>query len=194
MAKRKRIPTGVDLGFDENIESVPRRLQHRTQLNAGTEFGEEIGLIWADDANLRAIADYIQRQRPKIHQYPGLLPIIQRFEKWYTSLGWTDVHVMINDTMLEARRFRAEVNEAMNQRIPDDWIPADSNVYSATRPKDTIFQALPDRPPEPWIPERYKMAASLAGGVTLALVVAKAIAGFSPVGLARHAISRARSK
>lgn len=177
-----------DLGYDLNVESIPRQIWHTSQLRPGTSFGEEIGIIWADDANLKAIADFVQRQRPYVHQYPKLLPAIQSFEKWYSSLGWFDVHVMINDTMKEAYRRRNEINEIMNMRLPEDWIPADLDIQNK-EPSEVRFRTQPDRPKEPLIPTKYKMGVAVGAGVVGAVALLGVAAKFSPMGIAR-AVSR----
>lgn len=178
-----------DLGYDLTVESIPRQMWHDSQLRKGTSFGEEIGLIWADDANLKAIADYVQRQRPYVYQYPKLLPLIKSFEQWYSSLSWMDVHVMINDTMKEAYRRRNEINEAMNQTLPEDYIPADLDIQNK-EPSEVRFRTMPERPKEPIIPTKYKMGAAIGAGVVGAVAILGLVTKFSPVGIARAALRR----
>lgn len=129
----------------------------------------EVGLIWADDGDLRAITDYVEQQRPKIKQYPALQTKIEDFEKWLQALGWVDIHVMIDDTIAEAARRRDEINAIEGQALDPTWIPADKIGMapgSASR--------LPGSKP-PLIPEKYKMAAVIAGAVTFTLIVIRKI-------------------
>lgn len=121
----------------------------------------EVGLIWADTDDLEAIKTYVVNQRPKIHEYPGLLEAIQSFESWYQGLGWFDTHVMIEDTTNEAIRRRFAINAIMGSKIPDDWVPADGGFLTAP----------PKPPPPPLIPTSYK----LAGVITVAAITTLAL-------------------
>lgn len=131
----------------------------------------EIGIIWADDASLIAVYNYVQRQRPYINEYPGLLELITDFEVWYQGLSWFDVHIMINDTLAEAYRRRDEINKLMGQRLPDDQVPADK--WNA---EPGAASGLPGQkpPPPPFFPSWTKPAAALlAVGITTVAVLRK---------------------
>jgi hypothetical protein len=127
----------------------------------------EVGIIWADDADLKALYNYVESQRPNIPQYPTLQAQIESFEKWYQALTYYDVHIMINDTIAEAARRRDLVNAAMNQQIDPSWIPADK----LDRTPGSASQ-LPGAKP-PLIPSQYKVAATIGGAAIAVLIILK---------------------
>lgn len=127
----------------------------------------EVGIIWADDADLKAIYDYVESLRPSIPQHPTLQAAIESFEKWYQALSYSDVHIFIDDTIAEAARRRDLVNAAMDQQLDPSWVPADKlgrNPGAAS--------GLPGAKP-PIIPSKYKFAATVGGAALLALVILK---------------------
>ena len=132
----------------------------------------EVGLIWADDADLRAIYTYIEKLRPKIPQYPGLQSAIEHFEQWYQSLTWFDVHVMINATLSEAMRQKALVDAAQNAFPDPTVVPADRIAPEHTAPGTTTLPG----PKPPLIPTQYKFAVTVGAGALAALVVLKKLA------------------
>lgn len=99
--------------------------------------------------NLDAIYNYVRESRTKIDQFPDALPIIQSFESWYQGLGWYDRAIDIGKTTDEARRRKAALNEVLERKIPDDWVPADR---PQTPPPEEV--PLVDQ-----IPLQYKVAA-----------------------------------
>ena len=127
----------------------------------------EVGIIWADDDDLKAIYNYVEQQRPLIKNFLGLESKIKSFERWYQGLTWFDLHVMINDTIAEAIRRRDEINRTINQSIPADWIPADR----LDREPGSASGLAGPKPP--LIPEKYKFAAAITGAAITSLVVLK---------------------
>lgn len=156
-----------------------------------SEIGEELGFIVADDANLKAIATYVQSKRPLVDKFPKLLPAIQQFEKWYSGLGYYDTHIVINDTMKEAYRQRNEINTILGDTAPEDVIPADTNIQD-NEPGSTHFQAVPDKPKEPLIPEKYKVGLAVGGGAVVAFTVLRFLSSLTPAGLLARATRRRR--
>lgn len=128
----------------------------------------DVGIIWADDADLIAISDYVQNQRPKISKFPKLQPKIEDFERWLQGLGWVDIHVMINDTIAEAARRRDEINAIEGQAIDPTWIPADK---IGMKPGST---GLSGQKP-PLVPTWVLPAAVVSSAVAFTLLVAKKI-------------------
>ncbi len=131
----------------------------------------EVGIIWADDAELTAISDYVQRQRPNIPKFRGLQDKIEDFEAWLQGLSWMDIHVMIDDTIAEAARRRDEINKIMGQAIPADWVQADKlgmkggAASGLSGPKPPLFS----------LPAWVLPTAVVSGTVTLALIIAKTV-------------------
>jgi hypothetical protein len=114
-----------------------------------------------DSDNLEAIYQYVRNQRPNIDKYPGLLKKIEEFEGWYQTLSWFDKNVVSDDNLNKARRLRNDVNDAMHQKIPDTWVPADAP------------QTSPDLPPA--VPTKYKIGFSVGAGIVAALIAAVGI-------------------
>lgn len=129
----------------------------------------EVGLIWADDTDLKAIYNYVESQRPLIKQFPTVQAQIEDFERWYQGLTWFDIHVMINDTIAEAARRRDAINRTLNQSIPADWVPADKT----DRDPGSASGLAGTKPKEPLIPAQYKFAAAITGTAITTLVVLK---------------------
>lgn len=129
----------------------------------------EVGLIWADDADLKAVYNYVQRQRPLIPKFPELQSKIEDFEHWYQGLSWSDIHVFINDTIAEAFRRRDEINRLTENVLPADWVSADRRDR-APGVASGLSAAEPPKPP--WIPTWAKVTvlatATLAGIVIIA--------------------------
>lgn len=132
----------------------------------------EVGIIWADDADLVAISDYVQNARRQIPNFPSIQGQIEDFERWYQGLTWYDVHIMINDTLAEARRRRDALNQAMNQVRPADWVPADKLGMT---PGSSSLLAGPKPPLIPDIPMPYKIAAAVTGTAVVALALLRKI-------------------
>jgi hypothetical protein len=130
----------------------------------------EVGLIWADDADLRAIYNYVQDLRPSIPKFPGLQTKIEDFEQWYQGLTWSDIHVFINDTTAEAYRRRDEINRITNNVRPADWLPADRKDR-APGTASGLAGKVPPKPP--LIPTWAKVTAVVTATATIALVVIK---------------------
>jgi hypothetical protein len=125
----------------------------------------EVGLIWADDADLTAIYRYVEGRRPDLATHPQVQPLIDSFEAWYQGLSWYDVHVMINDTISEASRRRNEINAAFGDIIDPTVIPADRLVN-----KPGSGGTLPGvKPVIPIIPPWFKYGAALVGAATIVL-------------------------
>ncbi len=127
----------------------------------------EIGIIWADDADLKAIYDYVESQRPSIPQHPTLQAAIESFEKWYQGLSYYDVHIMIDDTIAEAARRRDLVNATMGQRLNPSVVPADKLGRAPG-----AASGLPGAKP-PLIPSQYKVAATIGAVAVTVLVILK---------------------
>jgi hypothetical protein len=132
----------------------------------------EVGIIWADDADLRAIYTYVENARRSIPKFPTIQPLIEDFERWYQGLSWYDVHIMINDTLAEARRRRDELNVAMNQVLPADWVPADR---VSTPPGSGANLPGVKPPPPPLIPTWAKVTAVVTGTAITALAILKKV-------------------
>lgn len=128
--------------------------------------------IFIDDADLRAIYDYVLNQKKKIPTTPGLADKINSFVSWYQQLSWWDLHVNMADTLAEAFRRRDEINVLENNVLPADWIPADMRDRP---PGAASGLSAPVPPKEPWIPTKYKMAAVITGAAVVALVVVRKI-------------------
>lgn len=127
----------------------------------------EVGIIWADDADLKAIYDYVESLRPSIPQYPSLQGQIEAFEKWYQGLSWVDIHVMIDSTIAEAARQRDLINTSMNNQLDPSWVPADKTG----RPPGSASGLAGAKPP--LIPTQYKVAATIGAFAVGTLVILK---------------------
>jgi len=112
-----------------------------------------------------AIYEYVRNQRANINRYPLLLPAIQSFESWYQGLSWFEKYVMTNDTFNEAVRRRDAINAIMNQKTPDDYIPADA--AQTAPPEPTITQKLFDTP--------TRLALAVGAGAIGLLVIANTV-------------------
>jgi hypothetical protein len=130
-------------------------------------FGAEIGIIWADDADLQAIYTFVENTRPNITQFPKLQPLIEDFERWYQGLTWFDVHVMINDTIAEAVRRRNQINAAQNAFLDPTIVPGDLAGHTS------FDNTLLPGPKPPLIPTQYKVYATVGAGILAGLVVLK---------------------
>jgi hypothetical protein len=128
----------------------------------------EVGIIWADDADLTAISDYVENQRPLIPKFRGLQAKIEDYEHWLQGLGWVDIHVMINDTLAEAIRRKDEINVITGQSRPADVIPADRIGMKA----GAASGLAGSKPPLFTIPPWLLPTAVVSGVVTFVLVVA----------------------
>lgn len=138
----------------------------------------EIGLIWADDADLTAIYRYVEERRPDLAKHPFVEPLINDFERWYQGLSWFDVHVMIDDTLAEATRRRNEINAAFGDRIDPTIVPADR-----LQNKPGSGGTLPGvKPVIPIIPPWFKYGAALVGAATIVLsaVTFSAVKAYKP--------------
>lgn len=127
----------------------------------------EIGILFADDADLKAISNYVEAQRPLIPQHPRLQSQIEAFEGWYQGLSYLDTHVMIDNTIAEAARRRDLVNAAMNEQLNPAWVPADK----VNRPPGAASGLSGAKPP--LIPPQYKVAATVGAAAVAVLVVLK---------------------
>jgi hypothetical protein len=100
----------------------------------------------ADDADLIAISDYVENQRPNIPEFPKLQSKIEEFEQWYQALTWWDLHVNMTGTFAEAARRRDEINLIMDDTLRPEWIPADrigmkpGDASRLPGPKPPLFQ------------------------------------------------------
>lgn len=110
-----------------------------------SKFGAEVGLIWADDSDLIAIFNYVEGLRPQITRFPKLQSKIEDFERWYQGLSWYDIHVMINDTLAEAYRRRAEMNSILGQSTDPTAVPGD-----ILNREPGSASMLPGPPPPKW--------------------------------------------
>lgn len=111
-----------------------------------------------DADSIEAIYQYVRNQRPNIEKYPGLLKKIENFEAWYQTLSWYDKNIDSSETLNQAKRLRNEVNDAMHQKIPDTWVPADAPQTSPQAP--------------PIISTKYKVGFSVGAGIVGALIAA----------------------
>ena len=138
-----------------------------------SNFSAEVGIIWADDADLVGIYQSVEILRPEIPHVPGLQAAIEDFEKWYEGLNWFDVHVMINDTIAEAARRRDIINN-LRQKVFKQNEFEQQKLKERLEPGKTSFDTaiLPGETP-PLIPEKYKMGAAIAGGALTVLIVLK---------------------
>ncbi len=125
----------------------------------------------ADDADLAAVANYVENQRPKIPQFPGLQSKIESFEEWYQGLGTWDLDLMINDTIAEAYRRRDEINRVMGSALPVTSIPADK-INMKPGAASGLAGA---KPPLFSLPKWVVPAAVISGAVTVTLVVLKSV-------------------
>lgn len=120
----------------------------------------EIGVIWADDEDLRNIFAQVKNLRDeaaKKNTAPIVLPLIDGFIDWYNSLGWYDVHIMINDTMVNAISRRDTILAIMGKAPVKAALP---------------LEEQPVKPP--MIPTQYKIAGVVtAVGVTVLAVLKK---------------------
>lgn len=117
--------------------------------------------IAAIDA-LNAIYEYVRSQRPRIAEYPGILPLIESFEGWYQGLeeaskrgiGVLDPGIyrskITQSEVNEAKRRREEINKILGEHIPDSTIPADAP------------QTPPDKPPDPPLKQAIDTAVTIA--------------------------------
>jgi len=133
------------------------------------EMGYEIGLLWADDADLNGIYQSIEILRPEAVQVPGLMNAIEDFEKWYQSLSYLDTHIMINDTMAEAVRRRDAILKLRSDFMN---LPVDQTLVDRLKTGKPGNVLLPG-PKPPLIPEKYKMAAVITGAALGTLIVLK---------------------
>lgn len=113
---------------------------------------ETNALTQSDDENdsierINAIYEYVRNQRPRIGEYPGLLPLIADFEGWYQALeeAWSKGinlgviatrHIVSISDVNEAKRRRDEINGIMGEHIPDTNIPHDAPQTPPGKPKD----------------------------------------------------------
>jgi len=109
-------------------------------------------LTQSDDENdsierINAIYDYVRNQRPRVNEYPNLLPLIADFEGWYQALeeAWSKGinlgviatrHIVSISDVNEAKRRRDEINGIMGEHIPDTNIPHDAPQTPPGKPKD----------------------------------------------------------
>lgn len=128
-------------------------------------------LLISDDADLRAISDYIEQQRPKIPQFRGLQAKIEDFERWYQGLGWWDLHGDMTGTVSEASRRRDEINKLTQNTLPVDWVPADK--IGMTPGAGSGLSG----PKPPWIvlPPWFKPVALITSVAVSTLVVLKKV-------------------
>jgi hypothetical protein len=91
--------------------------------------------------NINAIAAYVSAQRVNVPKYPAILPLIQDFEAWFGQLQESQEGILGHRVNAadenEAIRRRKAVNDAMGQKLPDDWTPADRpQTPAAPAPSD----------------------------------------------------------
>lgn len=123
-----------------------------------------------DDADLKAVYNYVQGKRREIPRFPAVQSKIESFEEWYGNLSWWDLHANMAETFREAARQRDEINKLTEDVLPADWIPADK------RDRDPgAASGLPASEPEkpPLIPLHYKIAAVAGATMVGALVLLK---------------------
>lgn len=80
---------------------------------------------------VNSIYDYVRAQRVNTPKYPAALPIIKAFEAWYQGLEQSTkvgliTHVVNVADVNEAKRRRGELNDALEQHLPDNQTPADA--------------------------------------------------------------------
>jgi len=95
--------------------------------------------------DLNAIYAYVRAQRINSVKFPAILPLIAEFEGWYGGLeaayksrgplGTVTGHVIDAEDVAEAKRRREAINQFMGQRIPGDWVPADSGQTPPDKPE-----------------------------------------------------------
>lgn len=134
---------------------------------------------------LIAVNEYIENSRPSITQHPGLLPIIQEFEKWYTGLGTYDKNFVPDEVLQNAYYFRDKVNVEKGTVLDPTWVPGD--VGSPTH--------LPaEKPANPVIPTWLKWAMGIGAGVAGVVVVALGAKSLTPLAFAERAVKKRKLK
>jgi len=89
--------------------------------------------------DLEAIYAYVRAQRPAAKGKPKALAIIVDFESWYQGLGLTDA-ALDNETLKEAKRRRSALNDALGEKLPDDYVPVDAP--QTPPPRDEVLDAV----------------------------------------------------
>ncbi len=122
-------------------------------------------------ADMKAIYVYVNSSLPRAiaAKNAKAVALIQNFQGWFQNLGPLD-HLFDQDTLSEAKRRRNDINTALGEVLPPDWIPADNpqqppdqNAWVADLKKGA--EEAGKLPAE--LVTLLKVVAALAGGVLL---------------------------
>jgi len=134
---------------------------------------------------LDAVNEYIENSRPSITQHPGVLPIIQEYEKWYTGLGPYDKNFVPDEVLQNAYYYRDKINAEKGTVLDPTWVPGD--VGGPTY--------MPSKKPEnPLIPTWYKWAIGIGAGVAGVVAVALGAKSLTPLAFAERAVRKEKAR